>query len=139
MRRTHYKPSKPAAILGIVVDLGMLGFGITSFRDADGGVPAFLLTWPRRWPAADQDYEAWRASALRGEPVVGRWSTGQNRRRTHPGDVLYWLRQGPDRRGIVGWVERAGEVRVGDAVRLFVPEQRGWAPQAPALLDQVTA
>jgi hypothetical protein len=66
-------------------------------------VPAFLLTWnPRRWPVAEQDYERWRTSTLRGQPVVGRWSTGQHRRGTSPGDVLYWLRQGPDRRGVVG-------------------------------------
>jgi hypothetical protein len=66
-------------------------------------VPAFLLTWnPRRWPVHERDYEAWRASALRAKPVVGRWNTGQNRRRISPGDVLYWLRQGPDRRGIIG-------------------------------------
>ena len=50
-------------------------------------MPAFVLTWnPRRWPVADRDYEAWRASTLRGEPVVGRWSTGQNRRRISPGE-----------------------------------------------------
>lgn len=30
-------------------------------------------------------------------------------------------------RGFVGWVERAGPVRVGDAVSLFVPDQRAWA------------
>ena len=65
-------------------------------------MPAFLLTWnPRRWPVDERDYRAWRASTLRGEPVVGRWSTGQNRRRISPGDVLYWLRQGPDRRGLL--------------------------------------
>ncbi len=62
-------------------------------------MPAFLITWnPRRWPVHERDYEAWRASALRAKPVVGRWNTGQNRRRISPGDVLYWLRQGPDRR-----------------------------------------
>jgi hypothetical protein len=74
-------------------------------------VPAFVLTWnPRRWPVDDRDYEAWRAQAARGEPVVGRWSTGQNRRRISPGDVLYWLRQGPDRRGLIGSGHAVSEV-----------------------------
>lgn len=63
-------------------------------------MPAFVLTWPRRWPVAERDDEAWRASTLPGEPVVGRWSTGQHRRRIAPGDVLSWLRQEPDRRDL---------------------------------------
>jgi hypothetical protein len=45
MRRTQYKPSKPVAIVGILVGIGMLGFGIAGFGDADGGVPAFLVFW----------------------------------------------------------------------------------------------
>ena len=72
---------------------------------------AFLLTWnPRRWPIPEHDYEAWRASTLRGVPVVGKWSTGQNRRRITIGDDLYWLRQGPDRRGLVGRGRAVSEV-----------------------------
>ena len=74
-------------------------------------MPAFLLTWnPRRWPIDEQDYAAWRARTLRGEPVVGRWSTGQNRRRIRPGDVLYWLRQGPERRGLIGSGRAVSEI-----------------------------
>jgi hypothetical protein len=30
------------------------------------------------------------------------------------------------RRGVTAWVEREGVLRVGDAVRLFVPDQRPW-------------
>ncbi|WP_108816442.1 MOSC domain-containing protein [Loktanella sp. Alg231-35] len=30
------------------------------------------------------------------------------------------------RRGVTAWVEREGLIRVGDAVRLHVPDQRGW-------------
>ena len=72
---------------------------------------AFLLTWnPRRWPVAPDEYEGWRTSTLRGVPVVGRWSTGQNRRRIAVGDVLYWLRQGPDRRGIIGSGRAVSEI-----------------------------
>jgi hypothetical protein len=66
-------------------------------------VSAFILTWnPRRYPIAEADYEARRLSTVRGVPVTGKWSTGQNRRHIHPGDTLYWLRQGPDRRGLIG-------------------------------------
>lgn len=32
------------------------------------------------------------------------------------------------RRGVTAWVERPGRVEVGDALRLFVPKQRAWAP-----------
>ncbi|WP_040338510.1 hypothetical protein [Candidatus Blastococcus massiliensis] len=45
MRRTNYKPSKPAAALGIVFGIGMLVFGITAFRDAEGSGLAFLVFW----------------------------------------------------------------------------------------------
>jgi MOSC domain-containing protein YiiM len=31
------------------------------------------------------------------------------------------------RRGVTAWVEREGEVRVGDRVTLFVPDQRPWS------------
>ena len=32
------------------------------------------------------------------------------------------------RRGVTAWVERQGTVRVGDSVRLHVPDQRAWRP-----------
>jgi uncharacterized membrane protein YhhN len=41
----RYKPSRPAAVLGIVVGIGMLAFGITQFRDLHGGGLAFLVFW----------------------------------------------------------------------------------------------
>jgi hypothetical protein len=37
MSTMRYKPSRPAAVLGIVVGIGMLAFGITQFRDLHGG------------------------------------------------------------------------------------------------------
>jgi hypothetical protein len=42
MRTMRYKPSKPAAVLGIVVGIGMLVFGISNVGDAEGGGLAFL-------------------------------------------------------------------------------------------------
>ncbi|MES0825967.1 MOSC domain-containing protein [Ruegeria sp. SCP11] len=32
------------------------------------------------------------------------------------------------RRGITAWVERPGELKLGDTMTLFVPDQRNWAP-----------
>ncbi len=32
------------------------------------------------------------------------------------------------RRGVTAWVEREGEIRLGDALRLHVPDQPAWAP-----------
>lgn len=32
------------------------------------------------------------------------------------------------KRGVTAWVEREGEIHVGDAVRLHVPDQRPWQP-----------
>ncbi|SLN50901.1 MOSC domain-containing protein [Roseisalinus antarcticus] len=33
------------------------------------------------------------------------------------------------KRGVTAWVERAGVLRVGDRMRLHVPEQRAWQPE----------
>ena len=33
-----------------------------------------------------------------------------------------------DRRGVTAWVERPGALALGDRLKLFVPDQRGWAP-----------
>lgn len=63
---------------------------------------AHLLTWnPRRYPIPDDVYDARRRQVEGGRPLVGRWSTGQSRR-VRQGDTVYWLRQGPDRRGLIG-------------------------------------
>lgn len=32
------------------------------------------------------------------------------------------------RRGVTAWVERPGELKLGDRMKLFVPDQRAWAP-----------
>ncbi|WIV50315.1 MOSC domain-containing protein [Marivivens sp. LCG002] len=32
------------------------------------------------------------------------------------------------RRGVTAWVEREGKIAVGDALRVHVPDQRGWKP-----------
>lgn len=31
------------------------------------------------------------------------------------------------KRGVTAWVERAGRLQIGDRLRLFIPDQRGWA------------
>ncbi len=41
----RYKPSKPAAVLGIVVGIGMLGFAITAFSRAHKFPLGFLIFW----------------------------------------------------------------------------------------------
>lgn len=46
----------------------------------------------------------------------------------HPGAGDAFKRAAKGRRGVTAWVEREGRVRVGDAVRLHVPDQRGWRP-----------
>jgi len=33
-----------------------------------------------------------------------------------------------DRRGVTAWVERPGVLALGERLRLFIPDQRGWAP-----------
>ena len=61
----------------------------------------------------------------------------ENRPCIHPGREIEKDRPGlgpkfkpsaEGRRGIAGWVEREGDVAVGDAVTLFTPDQPPWSP-----------
>ncbi len=47
----------------------------------------------------------------------------------HPGHGKGFVPAARGRRGVCGWVERQGELRVGDKMRLHVPGQRAWAPE----------
>ncbi len=47
--------------------------------------------------------------------------------RAHPGFGAAFKPAARDRRGIVAWVEREGLFRLGDEMRLHIPEQRPWA------------
>lgn len=55
-----------------------------------------------------------------------------NKDRPGQGDAFKAAAKGM--RGITAWVERPGTLRIGEAMRLHVPDQRAWAPQ-PDLLD----
>ncbi|MGL5009944.1 MAG: MOSC domain-containing protein [Paracoccaceae bacterium] len=50
----------------------------------------------------------------------------------HPGFGAKFKPAASGRRGVTAWVEREGVLRVGQAVRLFVPDQRPWAHLAEA-------
>lgn len=45
-----------------------------------------------------------------------------------PGKGAAFKPAAKDRRGITAWVERPGSLRVGEKMKLFVPDQRPWAP-----------
>ena len=51
----------------------------------------------------------------------------------HPGFGAKFKPAANHRRGIVAWVEREGLFRLGDAVRLHIPDQRPWKPLGEAL------
>lgn len=53
----------------------------------------------------------------------------------HPGYGARFKPAAEGRRGIVAWVEREGPVRLGDTIRLHVPDQRIWAHLDTALRD----
>ncbi|RVV98505.1 MOSC domain-containing protein [Mesobaculum littorinae] len=54
----------------------------------------------------------------------------------HPGHGKAFKRVAEGRRGVVAWVERPGRLRIGDALRLFVPEQRAWTGQAAPVMAE---
>ncbi len=46
----------------------------------------------------------------------------------HPGAGDKFKAAAKDKRGVTAWVEREGQMRIGDPVRLHVPDQRPWRP-----------
>lgn len=47
----------------------------------------------------------------------------------HPGRGPKFKTAAKGRRGVTAWVERGGKMALGDPLRLFVPDQRAWAPE----------
>lgn len=57
-----------------------------------------------------------RACTLPARPIEAR----------HPGLGRAFKPAAAGRRGITAWVEREGEIRLGDTLRLFIPDQPAW-------------
>jgi MOSC domain-containing protein len=53
---------------------------------------------------------------------------GKEIERTAPGHGPRFKPAAKGRRGVTAWVQRPGQLRVGDKLRLYVPDQRAWAP-----------
>jgi MOSC domain-containing protein YiiM len=56
-----------------------------------------------------------------------------------PGKGKAFRRAAEGRRGVTAWVEREGMLRVGEALRLFVPDQPVWAHLAPVRRGRIGA
>ncbi|MEL7012469.1 MAG: MOSC domain-containing protein [Pseudomonadota bacterium] len=63
---------------------------------------------------------------------------GKEIEKDHEGFGRKFRKAGEGRRGITAWVERPGSLRVGDRVRLHVPDQRGWAHHEGCLTGKMT-
>lgn len=48
--------------------------------------------------------------------------------KARPGEGRDFMAAAEGRRGVTAWVERPGGLRVGDRLRLHIPDQRAWAP-----------
>ena len=46
-----------------------------------------------------------------------------------PGHGTAFKRAATNRRGVTAWVERPGDIGVGETLTLFLPDQRAWAPK----------
>lgn len=57
---------------------------------------------------------------------------GETIEAAHPGFGAAFKEAAKGRRGITAWVERPGTLRLGEKMRLFVPNQRPWAGQDAA-------
>lgn len=49
--------------------------------------------------------------------------------RARPGHGKAFKAAAKGRRGVTAWVEREGDIRIGDTMKLHIPGQRAWAPQ----------
>ena len=47
----------------------------------------------------------------------------------HPGQGMGFKAAAQGLRGVTAWVEREGVLRIGEVMRLHLPDQRGWAPE----------
>ncbi len=54
----------------------------------------------------------------------------------HPGFGARFKPAASHRRGVVAWVEREGVFRLGDDIRLHIPDQRPWALMEEVLADR---
>ncbi|QIE46751.1 MOSC domain-containing protein [Pseudohalocynthiibacter aestuariivivens] len=77
-------------------------------------------------------------SRLQGPDGVTLVVDMENRPCIYPGKVIEEERPGfgraflsaaKNRRGVTGWVQREGSLRIGDTLRLHTPDQRAWQPE----------
>lgn len=55
---------------------------------------------------------------------------GKEIEEVHPGFGKAFKPAAKEKRGVTAWVERPGSLSLGDALQLFVPDQRAWAPRS---------
>lgn len=55
--------------------------------------------------------------------------------RHHPGKGMSFVKHARQRRGVTAWVEKTGEIRVGEEVRVFLPPQRLYRPAMRAAAE----
>ncbi|WP_050932024.1 MOSC domain-containing protein [Aestuariivita boseongensis] len=53
---------------------------------------------------------------------------GREIEQDHAGHGTAFKDAAKGRRGVTAWVERPGALKIGDALTLFIPDQRAWAP-----------
>jgi hypothetical protein len=102
------------------VDPAWMGAGIVV-----AGIPDFTHLPPSS--RLQNDSGATLVVDMENRPCIEPATTIENVRPGH-GNAFKAAAQG--RRGVTGWVEREGVLRVGDRLRLHVPDQRVWEPAA---------
>ena len=63
---------------------------------------------------------------------------GKEVEKDHPGLGKRFKQAAAGRRGVTAWVEYPGPLRVGDELRLHVPDQRAWAHHEHCLTGKLT-
>jgi len=89
------------------------------------GIPDFTHVPPASRPQAESG--ATLTVDMENKPCP---QPGRSLEVVHPGKGKAFKPAAVDRRGVTAWVERPGRLRIGDRMRLHVPAQRAWAPEA---------
>ncbi len=119
-----------AVELGLpAVDPAWMGAGIVV-----AGIPDFTHVPPSS--RLQNESGATLVVDMENRPCIEPATTIEAARPGH-GKAFKTVAQG--RRGVTGWVEREGVLRVGDRLRLHVPDQRGWDPAEAGVSGELHA
>ncbi|OWU76241.1 sulfurase [Phaeobacter sp. 22II1-1F12B] len=112
------------AVIAEKMKLDALDPGLVGASMILRGIPDFTYVPPSSRLQADSGLTL--TIDMENRPCV---LPGREIEAVEPGHGTAFKRAATNRRGVTAWVERPGNIRVGDSLTLFLPDQRAWAPK----------